>query len=90
MKVHPNSKASLSMTDREKRYEQIIGALMRERRAMTDREIMRYLGFSDPNAVRPRITELIAKKELREVGSKLDRSTMRTVRIVNLPDGGLF
>ena len=36
--------------------------------AMTDREVMKKLGYSEPNAVRPRNTELIKKGFLEESG----------------------
>lgn len=49
---------------------------------VTDREVMRGLGFTDPNAVRPRITELIDAGRLEEVGSRRDGQTGKTVRIV--------
>ena len=48
----------------------------------TDREVMAGLGFSDPNAVRPRITELVAAGVLVEDGEVLDPVTDRMVRRV--------
>jgi len=46
---------------------------------MSAREIGRKLGFSDLNAVKPRITELVAKGELVEAGKKYDVYTDRNV-----------
>jgi hypothetical protein len=44
--------------DKEKRKKEILDAFEREGgKPMTDRQLMRYLGYSDPNAVRPRVTE---------------------------------
>jgi predicted HTH transcriptional regulator len=51
----------------------------------TDRQIMRRLGFIEPNSVRPRISELIEAGQLLEVGSTKDSVTGKTVRIVGLP-----
>jgi predicted ArsR family transcriptional regulator len=48
----------------------------------TDREICKRLGFTDPNACRPRLTELIKKGLARECGSTRDSVTGKTVRIV--------
>jgi predicted HTH transcriptional regulator len=62
--------------------------------ALTDREVMKRLGYSDPNAVRPRITELIKRGLIEEFGSKVCVSTRKTVRRVRKinhePQGDLF
>lgn len=50
----------------------------------TDREIMRGLGYSDMNSVRPRVTELVDAGALVEVGEKRCEVTGKTVRIVDL------
>lgn len=51
---------------------------------VTDREVMRGLGFSDMNAVRPRVTELIEAGRLVEVGERVCPVTRKTVRTVDL------
>lgn len=58
----------------------------------TDRQAMIGLGFSEPNAVRPRITELIELGLLRELGSVRCAVTGKTVRRVAAPpaQGALF
>ena len=58
----------------------------------TDRQVMRGLGFVEPGAVRPRITELIGIGALREVGSTRCPATGKTVRLVDVPpvQGALF
>lgn len=53
----------------------------------TDRECMRGMGFTEPNAVRPRITELIERGELSEHGTVRCPKTGRPVRLVGLPQG---
>lgn len=56
----------------------------RNRAGLTDREVMLALGFSDMNAVRPRLTELVAEGLVNEIGSKDDPVTGKCVRIVAL------
>lgn len=45
---------------------------------------MLFLGFVDPNSVRPRLTELIGDGILEEAGSVSDPITHKTVRVVRL------
>lgn len=52
---------------------------------VTDREVMRGLGFTDPNAVRPRISELIDGGVLQEFSKVKDPVTRKLVRRVGLP-----
>lgn len=52
--------------------------------AHTDREVMQGMGFTEPNAVRPRITELIDAGKLKEVGSVRCPVTGKTVRRVGI------
>ena len=64
------------------RYGQIINVI--GDREMTDREIMKALGFTDPNTVRPRVTELIKAGILQEYGFTLDSETGKRVRVVRI------
>lgn len=52
--------------------------------ALTDREIKDILFpcGADMNAVRPRITELVQEGWLKEVGTKIDKVTGKSVRLV--------
>ena len=60
---------------------------VRALKSATDRDVMVSLGFTDPNAVRPRITELIKEGLLQEVGHSEDVITGKRVRLVALaPD----
>jgi hypothetical protein len=53
----------------------------------TDREVMLALGFSDPNAVRPRLTALIESGVVREAGKIQCAITGKTVRRLEIaPD----
>lgn len=51
----------------------------------TDRQVMHGLKFSEPNAVRPRITELVDAGMLVEVESVRCSETGKTVRVVGRP-----
>ena len=50
------------------------------KRAWTDRDMLRVLGYSDMTAVRPRITELLSMGLLIEVDAVRDPVTGKTVR----------
>jgi hypothetical protein len=54
----------------------------------TDRQIMLALRFSEPNSVRPRITELVSVGELVEVGTVRCPVTGKRVRVVDIPRPG--
>lgn len=59
----------------------------------TDRQVMLGLGFSEPNSVRPRITELMEAGLVIETGSTRCTTTGKTVRLVDVqrnPQGLLF
>lgn len=87
MTAHAHSIAALQ----EGRAAGILGRratliLMRLRQAgrpLTDRDLMVACGMSDPNAVRPRITEMVQDGWLAEVGSTRDPFTGKTVRLVD-------
>lgn len=51
----------------------------------TDRQVMHGMGFKEPNAVRPRITELVDAGVLVEVRSIRCPETRKTVRVVARP-----
>lgn len=59
-------------------------AWITERGPKTDREVMVGMGFSEPNAVRPRITELIDAGLLMEVASRICAVTGKRVRVVDI------
>jgi hypothetical protein len=50
--------------------------------AMTDRQLMEDMGFTDPNAVRPRLTELCKAHWCYEAGNINCHSTGKRVRLV--------
>ena len=51
----------------------------------TDRQVMRGMGYTDPNAVRPRITEAVKAGQLIELRNVRDPETGKTVRVVGRP-----
>ncbi len=48
---------------------------------LTDRQVMEALGFTDGNAVKPRISELVEDGKLYECGKVKDHITNKTVRV---------
>jgi len=82
---HANSRESyhgLGSTKSE-RMEKVLYVL-RARGCMTDREVMLAMGFTDPNAVRPRISEGIRAGLIRERGKRVCEWTGKTVRMVEI------
>ncbi len=87
--MHPNSldafaeaQASGVFSERH----QMILRIVRDFGPLTDRAVQRALGFADGNAVRPRVTELVKRGVLREVGNIKDETTGKTVRLVALKE----
>lgn len=66
-----------------KRQREILKAFA-QRGTLTDRECLAALGYSDMNAVRPRITELIDSGVLREVGETKCPVTEKRVRLCEI------
>lgn len=92
--VHANSIAAYhSSGPMISRRAQMVLEWVRKNGQATDRQVMRGLGFVEPGAVRPRITELIGIGALIEVDSARCAITGKTVRIVDVPSpmqGRLF
>jgi predicted transcriptional regulator len=85
--IHPNSVAAYWQGRDDlfgKRLQKVIAALRASRDPLTDREVMVRLGFADPNAVRPRISELVDAGIAQETGRVLCPVTRKTVRFVRL------
>ena len=66
-----------------KRELDVLKAIEKLQRA-TAREVMLHLGFVDPNAVRPRICELLKDGVIEEVGDRIDSITGKSVAIFAL------
>lgn len=83
--MHPNSLAAYrSEVRRISLRAATVYAWIREHGRSTDREVMKGLGYHDPNKVRPRITELVDAGMLAEVDEKIDPETRKRVRVVEV------
>ena len=81
--IHANSLAAYhdgELGAFTKRQREILGVLGGTGPKITDRTCMKLLGYTDMNAVRPRITELIKKGVLRESGQISCPETKKKVR----------
>ena len=78
MAVHANSLAAYHSLNLGERAAQVLSVYVESLQPLTDREVMERLGFTDPNAVRPRVTDLVDAKLLEECGSD---TTGRKVRV---------
>ena len=72
-----------------KREMLLLGWLLMNPGAWTDRQIKTGLELGDMNAVRPRISELIERKALEVSGDTVCPVTGKTVRVVRISDGFL-
>jgi hypothetical protein len=85
--MHTNSILSYhQITNLSERYKRILEIYQNSPLPLTDRDILIQLGANDMNYCRPRISELIDKGLLREVGDCKDRLTGKTVRLVQVND----
>jgi hypothetical protein len=85
--IHPNSVLAFWQGRDDlfgKRHQKVIAVLRTHTYAMTDRMVMNACGFFDPNAVRPRITELVEAGVVVEAGNTECPITHKTVRLVKL------
>lgn len=62
--LHKNSLEAFDALDKEKRREMITRIYV-VHGTLTDREVADKLGFKDPNAVRPRITEMVLPSQFK-------------------------
>ena len=77
--MHENSLIAFNTLDKHTRRLMVLACYERSGYPLTDRQVCQMLGFSDLNAVRPRITEAVQSGELVEVGKV--RETGRPVRM---------
>lgn len=83
--MHPNSVAAYRAEESKlSKRAQAIYDYVERAGPRTDREVMAGMGFTDPNSVRPRITELIEANKLMEVGDVMCPVTKRHVRRVDV------
>lgn len=81
MTIHANSVLAYQSLQLSDRCRVVLRIFMDTLQPMTDREAMQRLGFTDPNAVRPRITEMVESGWLEECGTAIDSDTKKAVRI---------
>ncbi len=79
--MHANSLASYAMLRPEERKAAILAVYRGSTLPLSDRAVMEALGFSDGNAVKPRITELVDNGRLYECGTIKCPVTGRPVRV---------
>jgi hypothetical protein len=81
--MHINSLETYSQEkgNLETRKAAVLGAFISIGRPATDREIMAHLEMSDPNSVRPRITELCNDGVITEQGKAICHFSGRKVRV---------
>lgn len=85
-RMHDNSIAAFHAEEvKLSAREEAIVAWITRHGPHTDRQVMRGMGFTDPNAVRPRITALLTeKRKLMEVGDVICEETGKKVRRVDI------
>jgi predicted ArsR family transcriptional regulator len=89
--IHDNSIQSYAEMQEKlgSRHKQIVSVLRKHPRGLTDRDVMMELGKTDPNSVRPRITELIKKGLVEESLQPAQCAVSgRNVRVVRLAGEG--
>ena len=79
--MHDNSLAAYATINLSKREAEVIAALDALGKPSTDRQIARQMGSEDPSS-RPRITSLISRGILRQVGDEKENG--RWVRLVEV------
>ena len=79
--MHANSLAAFDGVELGKREALVLSCYLLAGVAITDRDAMLRLGFTDPNAVRPRVTSLVDRGLLQEIGNVRDEITGKRVRL---------
>lgn len=81
-RMHAHSIRAYDALNPAPRQKAILDALRAAGKPLSDREVCSALARTDPNYVRPRITDLIGCGVLRELGAIIDPVTGRKVRTV--------
>jgi hypothetical protein len=81
MTVHANSVSAYHSLNISDRAQAVLKVYVEATYPMADREVMRRMGFTEPNQVRPRCTELIEAGLLEECGDTIDKETQKRVRL---------
>lgn len=81
MTMHANSLEAYSSLDLSKREALVLSAFMGCNAPMSDKECSSRLGFGHKSACQPRISDLVRKGLLYEIGEATDPDTGKTVRV---------
>lgn len=79
--MHENSLSAWRDLDTSDRCAAILAVYRNSTQPLTDRMVMEALGFTDGNAVKPRISEMVHNGYLCEVGKVKDHITKKSVRV---------
>jgi len=79
--MHDNSVGAFRNLNVTRRHKEILLIFQMYSRPLTDREVKTLGGWEDMDDVRPRISELIALKILKQCGDVVDEITRKKVRI---------
>lgn len=79
--MHDNSVSAFRSLNVSDRAATVLRVYVDSLAPLTDREVMRRLGFTDGNAVKPRISELVDAGLLEEHGDTIDAETHKRVRL---------
>lgn len=78
--AHKNSVDAFKKINPNTEHKRIYDLFLSMKHPMTDKEAMKHFGFTDPNKVRPRISELIDFGFLKEWGKIIDNESHCKVR----------
>ncbi|MBA3777429.1 MAG: hypothetical protein H0X11_13505 [Betaproteobacteria bacterium] len=79
--MHANSLSAFGQINLAEREALVLSCFLLSAAPLSDREVMQRLGFTEGNHVRPRISGLVARGLLCEIGNAKDADTGRTVRV---------
>lgn len=79
--MHEHSIEAYRTSDFSSRALAVLSVYLSSNAPKTDREAMAILGFTDGNAVKPRVSELIIAGLLWQSGKTKDPTTGKTVRV---------
>lgn len=79
--MHEHSIEAYRTSDFSARALAVLSVYLASAAPLTDREVMARLGFTDGNAVKPRVSELILARRLWQSGKTKDPTTGKTVRV---------
>lgn len=79
--MHPNSMGAYATINLAHREAHVLSAFLRANCPLSDKEAAARLGFAHVSSAQPRVSDLIRKGYLREVGDTKDPNTGIRVRV---------